>query len=78
MSSTIAQHGFCSIVSDIATMASRVGLGSSLDIVPEMLASTTNTAVSGKLMRHNMMDSFSSTKKDSELSLPENSHMLER
>ncbi|XP_022140030.1 uncharacterized protein LOC111010770 isoform X2 [Momordica charantia] len=78
MASTISQHGFCFFASDIATTSSSVGLDSRLDIVSEMLASATNTAALGKLMRRNMMESSSSAKKISELRLPVNNHMPER
>lgn len=78
MASTIAQHGFSLIANDITTMGSQVGFGSNVDIVSEMLASATNTAALGKLLRHNMMESSSSTKKILNLGLPGNSHMQER
>lgn len=78
MASTIAQHGFSLIANDISTMGSQVGFGSNVDIVSEMLASATNTAALGKLLRHNMMESSSSTKKILNLGLPGNSHMQER
>ncbi|XP_038898741.1 uncharacterized protein LOC120086264 isoform X2 [Benincasa hispida] len=77
MASTIAQHGFSVIANDIATTGSRVGFGSSVDIVSEMLASATNPAALGKLLRHNMMEN-SSTTKILKLSLPGNSNMPER
>ncbi|KGN54574.1 uncharacterized protein LOC101216488 isoform X2 [Cucumis sativus] len=72
MASTIAQHGFSLIANDIATTGSHVGCDSSVDIVSEMLASTTNTAALGKLLRH------SSTTKILKPSLPGYCHMLDR
>ncbi|KAA0045241.1 putative P-loop containing nucleoside triphosphate hydrolases superfamily protein [Cucumis melo var. makuwa] len=71
MASTIAHHGFSLIANDVATTGSHVGCGSSVDIVSEMLASTTNTAALGKLLRH------SSTEKILKLSLPGYFHMQE-
>ncbi|XP_057490564.1 uncharacterized protein LOC130776382 [Actinidia eriantha] len=50
MTSTIAQHGICFYAKEIAVVGSNVGSVNRMDLVSEMLASSTNTMALGKLI----------------------------
>ncbi|GFY85345.1 P-loop containing nucleoside triphosphate hydrolases superfamily protein [Actinidia rufa] len=50
MTSTIAQHGICFYAKEIAVVGSNVGSVNRMDLVSEMLTSSTNTMALGKLI----------------------------
>lgn len=54
MTSSIAQHGFCFYVKDIAAVGSKMAPESSVNLPSEMLASTTNMMALGKLIGQDM------------------------
>ena len=54
MTSTIAQHGICFYAKEIAVVGSNVGSVNRMDLVSEMLTSSTNTMALGKLISQDM------------------------
>ncbi|KAF5194177.1 p-loop containing nucleoside triphosphate hydrolase superfamily protein, partial [Thalictrum thalictroides] len=66
MTSTISQHGFCFYANESAARGSYSGFKSSVDLSSELLASSTNTTVFGKLLTQDPSQN-SYLKKDAEI-----------